>query len=490
MYPGLKMAYDWLLASEAQIKHIIVLSDGQSEQGDFAGIARSVREQGMTLTAVAVGDDADVQTMRFLAERGGGRFYATQSPETLPRIFTREAFLASRSTIIEEPFVPRLVRPTQATGGIDWTAAPQLGGYVGTAERDSLSSPAITSLISDKDDPVYAVWQYGLGRAAAFTSDAKPRWAAGWMNWSGFGQFWSQALRDTVRRAGAADLSPSVEIAGGRGHITVEAIGADAQYRNNLQLRAHVIGPDLAARDLTLNQTASGQYEGFFDAASRGAYLVSVSGKEGETAPITGSISAYSPEFNITGTDTEFLSQLSEETGGRFISSAPTGADQSPARAPGDGVESPSIIDLFERRARRTAPHDIWQSLLLAALLLLPLDVGIRRVRVTREQVDEAREWISAKLRRRSVEDVPEGSSGLEQLKDARARVRLSDETGAVIERHPVSPEIKKAAPEEHAPVESVPATARGDTRGAMETPEEIEPLTSRLVNARRKRRG
>ena len=112
--------------------------------------------------------------MKCLADRGGGRFYETDSPENLPRIFTREAFLASRSTIIEEPFIPRLARPSQATDGIDWARAPQLGGYVGTAERDALKTPAITSLMTDKDDPLYAAWQYGLGRAAAFTSDASP----------------------------------------------------------------------------------------------------------------------------------------------------------------------------------------------------------------------------------------------------------------------------------------------------------------------------
>ena len=97
-------------------------------------------------------------------------------------------------------------------------------------------SPAITSLVSDKDDPVYAVWQYGLGRAAAFTSDAKPRWAAGWMNWSGFGQFWAQVFRDTLRREIASELAPRVEINAGRGHVSVEAVGADGEFKNNLRL--------------------------------------------------------------------------------------------------------------------------------------------------------------------------------------------------------------------------------------------------------------
>jgi hypothetical protein len=168
-----------------------------------------------------------------------------------------------------------LVRPAQATNGIDWAAAPQLGGYVGTAERDSLNSPAITSLISDKDDPVYAVWQYGLGRAAAFTSDAKPRWATGWMNWPGFGQFWTQAFRDALRNEPAGGLTPRIEIIAGRGHISVEAATPEGGSRNNLRLRTQIIGPDLSRTEITLDQTAAGQYEGVFPAVARGAYLIS-----------------------------------------------------------------------------------------------------------------------------------------------------------------------------------------------------------------------
>jgi uncharacterized protein with von Willebrand factor type A (vWA) domain len=85
MYPGLRSALESLQSNDAQIKHIIVLSDGRSEGGDFRGIARSIRDAGITLTAVAVGDDADIPMMTMLAEIGGGRFYAVDRPENLPR---------------------------------------------------------------------------------------------------------------------------------------------------------------------------------------------------------------------------------------------------------------------------------------------------------------------------------------------------------------------------------------------------------------------
>ncbi|HJQ27016.1 MAG TPA: VWA domain-containing protein [Blastocatellia bacterium] len=479
MYPGIKMAYDWLAASDAQLKHIIVMSDGQSEPGDFRGIAHSVRDAGMTLSTVALGDDADLSTMQFLAEVGGGRFYAADTPDKLPRIFTREAFLASKSTIIEEPFVPRFVRATQATNGIDWGSAPPLGGYVGTAERDPVKSPAIVALASDKDDPVYAVWQYGLGRSAAFTSDAKSRWAAQWMSWPGFGQFWTQMFRDVLRRQGSAELQPRVEVNAGRGHITVEAASAEGEFKNNLRLRAHVIAPDLTAMDVTLEQTAAGRYEGDFPATLRGAYLASISEAGGATAPVAGAVNSYSPEFSIVTSDTNLLTEISEATGGANLLPLTNDATQA------------NEVNLFERRTARTMPHEIWQALLLAALLLLPIDVGIRRVHLSREQIERARAWVESKLRRRVPLAVDaEAIASMASLKEARSRVRLSDapaeaptapaaQSPIVIEtaRRDDSQKVSKATPAAEAARPTEPA-------------QEATPLASRLLDARRKRRG
>lgn len=458
MYPGLRSALESLQSSDAQIRHIIVLSDGRSEGGDFRGIARSIRDAEITLTAVAVGDDADIPMMMMLAEIGGGRFYAVDRPENLPRIFTREAALASRSTIIEEPFSPRLVRPSQATNGIEWASAPQLGGYVGTAERDSLSSPAITSLISDKEDPVYAVWQYGLGRAAAFTSDAKPRWAAGWMNWPGFGQFWTQALRDALRHEFAGGLTPRIEISAGQGHVSVEAMTPEGASRNNLRLRVHIIGPDLSTADMTLDQTAAGQYEGSFPAVARGAYLVSISEADGEQANISGAVNSYSPEFNITSQDADALKRISEVTGGQVI----------PAN-----VES---HDLFGRRSTRTIPHDIWEALILAVLILLPVDVGVRRLAITPEQLAYARAWIQAKVRRTATSAVDAGASvSMAKLKDARTRVSFGDGKREVAEPPAGVPRLRDQV--------SNPVRPGDAEEGA-------DPLATRLLEARKKRRG
>src|SRR5438094_7308566 len=71
---------------------------------------------------------------------------------------------------------------------IDWKAVPPLGGYVAT----TLKQAAELVLMSHQEDPVLATWRYGLGRAAAFTSDAKAKWGVLWLRWADFNKFWAQ----------------------------------------------------------------------------------------------------------------------------------------------------------------------------------------------------------------------------------------------------------------------------------------------------------
>ena len=100
IYPALKTAFDRLAAYDAPLKHIILLSDGQSNEGDYGGLVAACREQKITLSTVAVGADADLRLMQFLAQGGGGRFYVSEDVGSLPRIFTKEAFLASLDQVL------------------------------------------------------------------------------------------------------------------------------------------------------------------------------------------------------------------------------------------------------------------------------------------------------------------------------------------------------------------------------------------------------
>ena len=69
------------------------------------------------------------------------------------------------------------------------------------------------SIDSAKKDPLYVRWQYGLGRAAVFASDAKNRWADAWVTWPGFDKFWINVTRDLLDHADPNEASAQLDAA-------------------------------------------------------------------------------------------------------------------------------------------------------------------------------------------------------------------------------------------------------------------------------------
>jgi hypothetical protein len=179
---------DALVQSKAKSKHIILLTDGQSEGGDYAGLIQKMSDNDITLSTVAVGTDADTAFMQSLATAGKGQYYFTEDGNALPQIFAHESHIAARSYLIEHPFAPGRTAPSPILDGLG--GLPDLLGYVGTSPK----AGGQIDLVSDAGDPVLAQWQYGLGRVVAWTSDAKGQWAKDWVTWQDFARFWSQAV--------------------------------------------------------------------------------------------------------------------------------------------------------------------------------------------------------------------------------------------------------------------------------------------------------
>jgi uncharacterized membrane protein len=51
------------------------------------------------------------------------------------------------------------------------------------------------TLLRFEEDPLLCVWEYGEGRAAAFTSDCVPHWGPPeFMEWEGYSRFWNKLV--------------------------------------------------------------------------------------------------------------------------------------------------------------------------------------------------------------------------------------------------------------------------------------------------------
>ena len=360
--PSLTKALSGLKACKAASRHIVVISDGDPSP-PTPGLVKAIASAGISVSTVMIAPHgvSNYAVMQGLAMDTNGRFYDVKTASDLPRIFIKEALMVRRSLIFEKRFRPRIASRAEPLYGLSGPM-PDLLGYVTTTPKDRARVP----LVGDppNKDPILAQWRYGLGKAAAYTSDAKNRWAAEWVTWAGFGKFWTQLVRWSMRSVPQSDLTIRTHLEQGQGRISADAMDAEGGYRSLLTLRAEVVSPKLERQTVDLLQSAPGHYEGRFAADEVGAYLVRVSAldKQGSVSAmqVTGLAVSYSPEYRDLSTNYPLLHAIARESGGRIM-----------------GLKDNVFGHDPEGHA---AAREIWWGLALAALLIFPLDVAVRRL--------------------------------------------------------------------------------------------------------------
>ena len=188
IFAGLDQAVQSLESATATRRHIILLTDGWSTQRPVRRHPRA--DEGRRDHALDGRRGRRRQPVpRAARPQGGGRFYAANDPSNIPDIFLKETQQVSGQQIVEEKFFPIQTSSSPILRGIEG-GLPSLLGYNGTTAKPA----AQTVLVTARDDPLLAQWQYGLGRSVAWTSDSTGRWAKNWIGWQGFSQFFSQMV--------------------------------------------------------------------------------------------------------------------------------------------------------------------------------------------------------------------------------------------------------------------------------------------------------
>lgn len=366
IYPAMSDAYDELHRASAKIKHVILLTDGHSEPGDFTGMAQQMASAGITVSTVGVGSGADQALLQTIAETGNGRFYSCDDPQAIPQIFAKETMTASKSAIHEMPFLPVEIAATDVLSGVDLDTAPPLLGFVVT--RAKPTSQFILS--TETGEPLLVWWRYGLGMSVAFTSDVKSRWAAEWITWPGFAKFWAQVIRHTMRPQSSRGTQIEVVHEDGRAHVTVDAVDDNGNYLSEALGELTLIQPDLSKESSPLVATAPGRYEAEIPLGTQGGHHLQVSldsARQQLTRQSRGVVVGYPDELRIRPANRTLLQRIAESTNGRF--------DPTPEEIMADDG----------RIAYQPSP--LWPWLLTVAAFLFLLDVLLRRVDLARRNV-------------------------------------------------------------------------------------------------------
>jgi len=359
MYPAMERAYLSLREAFAELKHVIVLTDGVSHPGDFHALTARMAESGITLSTVAVGPEAVRELLEDIAQIGKGHHYYCDNAEAVPKIFALETASASKMGIIEKPFRPQIEASLEALGQLDLNTAPSLLGYVETRPKPGSQ----TVMTSPRGHPLLIWWRYGRGVTVAFTSDVQSRWAAAWLRWPQFSRFWAQLVRHAIRKEQVEDFALWVDQRNRRATVTLDALDPEGRYLNAAEATLTLIDPERTRRQLAVDQVAPGRYAIDFPTPTVGTYYLELRLlHRGRLvyAGRRGLVVGYPDEYRTRPTDHDLLRAIAESTGGTY--------DPKPA----------PFSDLSEETVPRTTP--LWPYLLTSAAVIFVVDLAIRRM--------------------------------------------------------------------------------------------------------------
>ena len=424
MQPGMEMGYQGILNTDASIKHMIVLSDGHTMGSGYEQLAGKMYKKKITVSTVAVGDHADAALLGRIAIRGGGKFHRVKNPKALPRIFMKEARRVARPLIYEsKPGVrPQVQLPHEMVRGVEGSLPPIHGFVMTTVKDNPLVEVAIASPkpSGNRNNTILAGWNYGLGKAVAFTTDVGSRWATGWTAWEGYDKLFGQIVRWSMRpsqQSGKFNVSTRIE--DGKAQVVVAALDKDDEFINFLSIDGHVVGPNLKPAGLKLRQTAPGRYVGEFPAVDSGSYFLMVNPGQGRAPIRTGFNVPYSSEFSDLTTNEALLDELAglnpKDGGpGAIIEASPD--------APAKPLDQLLAVNTFRHNLpKATSSQEAWHYVLLAAACIFFADVFTRRVQVSFEWLPPLAARVRNRMLGRQSENVePEY---MERLQSRKAEV-------------------------------------------------------------------
>jgi Ca-activated chloride channel family protein len=257
VYPAMVTGREMLETSGTQLKHMIILSDGQTQPADHIGLTQAMADGGITVSTVALGGGAAKELMVAIAETGKGRYYETLDPTSVPQIFTKETMQATQSAIKEDLFGVVVTGDHPVLSGYAEEDLPFALGYV-MAEAKPTSQ---VLLAVETGDPLLAISRFGLGTGLAYTSDLSEKWGGEWLAWGDCGQFWAQVFRGILRKSDSEGLTTVSQVGDGSWQVGLSRKDPDGAPVGAIEWEASVLDDQGKTRPVEVEEVGLGRYE-------------------------------------------------------------------------------------------------------------------------------------------------------------------------------------------------------------------------------------
>lgn len=306
MYPAMEVGREMLERSSAKVKHMICLTDGQTQEADHIGLTQQMADSGITVSTVALGQGAAADLLQQIAEVGRGRYYESNDAESLPQIFTKETTQASKSATQEGLFPHIQITEHPMLSGYEADALPVTLGYVMTEAK-----PAVQVLLAaESGDPLLAVGRFGLGLGLAYTGDLTEVWGGEWLAWDGCGKFWAQVLRGVVRKMDRNGLDARSSIADGRWTVRMERRDDNDRPLSGLRVEAQAMDENGSPLTVQVHETGLGRYEATLPLETRQHVALRLHDRDHDKLEVRHYHAAYPNEYRLDSQVSASLAHL------------------------------------------------------------------------------------------------------------------------------------------------------------------------------------
>ncbi|MGE0681488.1 MAG: VWA domain-containing protein [Candidatus Binatia bacterium] len=364
-YSALETASDQLAQVRGAIRHIILLTDGDSNRSpaDHYPLVASIAQRQISITTIRIGaDTVNLQLLSYMSDKTGGRFYHVEDVELLPQLMIKDTKQVMREKDDDDKpkeIVPRVGERGMILQGLN--DFPALEEYMLTKPKTGANVQLYTDAHKEHD-PLLATWQYGLGKVVAVTFDPSGAGSSDWIRWEGYGKFWSQAVRWAIRDETPWDYRLSARVRGDRTVLQAESFESDDE--GVLQVRVPRGGQ---TDELTLMPVAPRVYEAVMSGKRQGSFPVTILKRRGgrvinqktEVVMVGQSSSDALAEYRQQHPNRDLLRELAAGTGGAI---------------------DPDLNELVsqKREGKKKQLHPLENNLIIGALFLLLGDIAIR----------------------------------------------------------------------------------------------------------------
>lgn len=341
---ALDLAHQELLKSEAEIRHILFVSDGGPADSTYTELFEGINADGITISTIALGHESTV--LSNMADSCGGSYYFVQEATELPNIMLSLTQHVTVNSLMTGSFAPRTLSNTLGLPD----GLPSLDGYLGT----TLKRGADVYMTVEDGNPLLASHTWGKGTVTVFTTDLTQRWSSRWLQQPGLitdvlGPFLPKTHQDSaltvetvagVRTVGLTVRTPDTE-----GYVlTVEGDGFSGQ----------------------LSASSPGVYKGTVPVKGIGGYAVTVT------------------QINLKGEVVDAWSAtVPVSVNKEYDAFADNGADlMKSISVYGGGVAAASVQTLAEVTAEEISTvKDLRLAFGILFALMFIADIGIRKLR-------------------------------------------------------------------------------------------------------------